>query len=119
MFQAGTLLKIWLLSATITLGILAVVDLAETSGQEKLVRRGQLGSNALHRRAPKPGATQTPISAQCGNSFNNQELKKFPLNDDEVGEYPFSYRLAQTLDLHSITYQNLPINCRHSLYGLW
>ncbi|PLW35497.1 hypothetical protein PCANC_13551 [Puccinia coronata f. sp. avenae] len=100
MFQAGTLLKIWLLSATITLGILAVVDLAETSGQENLVRRGQLGSNALHRRAPKPGATQTPISAQCGNSFNNQELKKYPLNDDEVactgyGDRQFKCKIAQ------------------------
>ncbi|PLW35174.1 hypothetical protein PCANC_13553 [Puccinia coronata f. sp. avenae] len=77
MLQLVTLEKLWLLLATVTVGILAIVDIAETSGQEKIVvGRSKLGSNELHRRAPpSPG-----ISIQCGDSINvpNSQAKMPP-----------------------------------------
>ncbi|PLW05924.1 hypothetical protein PCASD_23918 [Puccinia coronata f. sp. avenae] len=77
MFQAGVLMiwKLWLISATVILGIQAIVDLSGTSGRAKLVvRRAEVGNKALHRRA-----NQAPISAQCVNSYNYQDPKKYPL----------------------------------------
>jgi hypothetical protein len=85
MLQVVTLEKLWLLLATVTVGILAIVDLAETSGQEKVVvGRSKLGSNALHRRAP-PGPG---ISIQCGDSINvpTSQAKMPPKS---VGKYPY------------------------------
>ncbi|PLW13729.1 hypothetical protein PCANC_12084 [Puccinia coronata f. sp. avenae] len=71
MFRAGTPWKLWLLSATVIWGLLAAVDLAETTGPEKLVGGGQVATNALHRRTPTKATLENPIDAQCGNSFNN------------------------------------------------
>ncbi|PLW35509.1 hypothetical protein PCANC_13549 [Puccinia coronata f. sp. avenae] len=82
MFQAGVLMiwKLWLISATVILGIQAIVDLSGTSGRAKLVvRRAEVGNKALHRRA-----NQAPISAQCVNSYNYQDPKKYPLKKGTV-----------------------------------
>jgi hypothetical protein len=87
MFQAGVLMiwKLWLISATVILGIQAIVDLSGTSGRAKLVvRRAEVGNKALHRRA-----NQAPISAQCVNSYNYQDPKKYPLKKGTVGEFLF------------------------------
>jgi hypothetical protein len=79
MLQAGMLWKLWLLSETVTLGILAIVDLAETTRQkEQLTKRGQLGTNAHDPRAPVGKATPSddrylyrslrgviPLDGQC------------------------------------------------------
>ncbi|PLW13714.1 hypothetical protein PCANC_10280 [Puccinia coronata f. sp. avenae] len=82
----GPLWNLCLIWASVTLvGVfMTIVGLAEASGQEKLVRRGQLGNRA---RAPKTETPQPSISAQCGNSFNNQNSEaNMPPNT--VAEYP-------------------------------
>ena len=120
MFQANILSKLWLLSATVTLGsLLAIVVHAEATGSEKLAGRGQLGNSSLGRRGP--------TTAHCTHGYNNPaSWTKVPPNT--VGESPpfpdhliiiplniYSIQLltitSQSIEISACMFGNRPMVC--------
>ncbi|PLW06013.1 hypothetical protein PCANC_26520 [Puccinia coronata f. sp. avenae] len=81
MIQVSILWKTWLLSATLTLGILTIADLAATAGQEDVWRSGQSGNSSAHKLGPNG---KPLIDVQCGNGLNNEDRESKPLPHDTV-----------------------------------